>query len=108
MIENIKNFYTPGKVIERNTPINNGMGGFIDNWQVHLNIDALIRPLSGKEQLTADKKTLHADHKMYCDVLDILETDRVIDENGNIYDIKFVANPMNFGNHLEIYMELVR
>ena len=111
MIEQILTFIDDhGKnvVIKRNTPIRTDLGGYKDHWATHLSIRTLIRPLGGSEQMAADKVTLYATHKMYCAVADILEDDKVEDADGNEYRIKNQINPMNFDNHMQIDLELVR
>lgn len=105
MIENIVRFYSPGITIFRNSSTKNKIGGSISNWQKHLEIEGLIRPLSGREQDVADKPTYIATHRLYCAPADILETDRVKDINGIEYDIHFVSDVMNMGNHLQIDLE---
>lgn len=108
MIENIERFFASGISVLRNDPDDNKIGGKIDNWELHLEIDGIIRPLSGNEAVSGDKLTLIATHTLYCGVHDILETDRIRDAAGNEYDIKFVQNPMNMNNHLQISMEIRR
>lgn len=108
MIEHIEHFFAPGISVLRNDPDDNDIGGQVDDWTLHLSIDGIIRPLSGNEAVSADKLTLIATHTLYCGVHDILETDRIRDAAGNEYDIKFVQNPMNMGNHLQISLELRR
>ena len=105
MIEGIKRFYTTGHIIERYTEGAEGFGGSEGTWATHLEIDGRLRPLSGDEQLSADKLTVFADHKLYTSLADIKETDRYKDPDGNIYRIKFIKEPMKWGNHLEIYLE---
>jgi SPP1 family predicted phage head-tail adaptor len=102
----IEKFYKPGIVIERKTDIKKAGGAVKQEWAPHITISGQIRPLSGDERLSADKKTLFASHRLYTDPADITEADRVND-NGLIYDIKFVHDPMNFGRFLQIDLELM-
>ena len=110
MIKGIQKYYTPGKTILRNVdPQRNDIGGFIDDWQQILCINGRIRPLSGNEREAAGKQTLFASHKLYCDILDINEKDRIHDAaDDQTYEVKFVSDPMHMGNHLEVYLELIR
>jgi head-tail adaptor len=102
MIEQISHWYTMPIKVLRNVPTDNGMGGWVDHWSTHLNILGWLRPISGNESKTADKLTFHATHRLYCAPDDILVTDRIEDEDEEIYDIGFVHNVMNMGNHLQI------
>ena len=71
-----------------------------------------LEPLSGSERIINDKKELEADYRLSCDVLDIIETDRVVITSTGLsltsveFDIIFVQ-PYNFGGnpHLEIYVK---
>ena len=108
MVSVIEHFFTEDYIVERNTPISNGMGGYKDAWATHLVIKAKIRPLTETEKYAADKLTLYATHKLYCKIIDIKEEDRVVDLDGNIYLVKGVINPMKFNNHLQVDLEYVR
>lgn len=107
MIQGIKSFYKPGITVMRNDPIKNGIGGQRDYFEVHLVIDGLIRPISGDEMRISDKMTLKSNYRMYCDVVDIKETDRVY-YGDNEFDVVFVSNPMDMGNHLQVDLILVK
>ena len=102
----ISKYYESGIVIQRLTQVSNGMGGYTDTWSTHLTINGRIRPLNGNERLSADKTTLFATHRLYCDVIDIKESDRVL-YNSKIYQVKFVSNVMNFDRHLQVDLELI-
>lgn len=102
----IETYYESGIVIQRKTSVSNGLGGMVDSWSTHLTIDGRIRPLSGNEKISADKNTLYVTHRLYCSILDITEKDRVL-FNGVKYEVKFVANPMNFGRYLMVDLEEV-
>ena len=104
-MRNITRFYTPGHKIERYGETGGGFGGPSQVWNTHLEIDGCLRPLSGDTRISADKETLFATHRFYCDVADIKETDRYVDPDGEVYRIKFVADVMNMGNHLQIDLE---
>jgi SPP1 family predicted phage head-tail adaptor len=108
MIEKISGFYTDDVVIQRSTTVPNGIGGFVTTWTDHLAIKGKMRPLSGKEQLSADKQTIFATHKLYCALADITEIDRVVFD-GDIFEIKNIPQDvMNMHNHYEIDLEFVK
>lgn len=103
----IDDYFEPDIIIQRNTSTKKVSGKMLDAWATHLTVDGRIRPLTGKERLAADKVTLYATHRLYTFVADIAESDRVSD-SGNIYEIKFVHNPMNFDRFLQVDLELMR
>jgi SPP1 family predicted phage head-tail adaptor len=109
MMDNIEDYYTDDVIIQRQEDaIPNGMGGFAVLWSTHLPIKGKMRPLSGTEQLSADKQTIFATHKLYCAIADITEMDRVVFE-GDIYEIKNIPKDvMNMHNHFEIDLEFVK
>ena len=109
MISGIKRHFTTGHKIQEYTPGDEGFGGSEGTWKdkEFSPISARLRPLSGEEQLSADKKTLFSTHKLYCGIHDIKEADRYVSPDGEIYNIKFVKDPMSMGNHLEIDLEYV-
>jgi SPP1 family predicted phage head-tail adaptor len=108
MIEQISGYYTDDVVIQRKAQVSNGIGGFETTWNTHLTIKGKMRPLSGKEQLSADKMTVFATHKLYCALADITEMDRVLFD-GDIYEIKSTPKDvMNMHNHYEIDLEYVK
>ena len=102
----IERFYTTGHKILRYTETSSGFGGSTGAWATHLTVDGCLRPLSGDKRLSADKSTVYASHRFYTDVADIRESDRYQDPDGNNYIIKFIADPMSMGNHLQIDLEL--
>jgi len=108
MVSVIKKFFTELFIIERNVPVSNGMGGYTDDWSIHLEILGKIRPLTETEKYAADKITVHATHKLYCSVIDIKAKDRVTDEDELVYLVKGVINPMKFNNHLQIDLEYIK
>ena len=105
MLQNIKRFFTLGHKIQRYSPGTPGFGGDNGEWENHLEVPGRLRPLSGDERMSADKMTLYATHRFYTDVADIKESDRYIDPGGKVYEIKFVADPMNMGEFLQIDLE---
>ena len=101
----IRRFFTPGHKIQRYTPGTHGFGGNSGTWNDHLSPVGRLRPLAGNERMSADKMTLYATHRFYTDVADITEADRYLDPSGKVYEIKFVSDPMNMGEFLQIDLE---
>lgn len=97
----IENYYSQSITIQRVTRTETNIGGWTETWATHLTVDGLIRPLSGREVLSADKQTLYADYKLYTAPADITSADRVF-YDGIIYDVVYVKNVMEFDRHMEI------
>ncbi len=55
------------------------------------------------EQMSADKVTVFASHKIYCNPITINETYRIRNSDSSRYfQVKGVVNPSNSSDHLEI------
>ena len=93
----IKHVYKSGIVIERFTSASDGMGGFTETWATHLTISGHIRTLSGAERMSADKQTVYATNRLYCESADITEKDRVVDGT-DTYQIKFVNQKLDLNS----------
>lgn len=106
MIKGIEKYYKPGIEVKRNNPTPNGIGGWVDSYELHLEIVGRIRPLSGSELEIADKLTVRSTHRLYCAVCDIKEADRVY-YDGRIYNVQIVMNMMDMDNHLQIDMMVI-
>ena len=102
---NIEKYYTGSATIQTFVASTTGWGGD-GSWSDTETIDCLIRPLSGAERYSADKKTVFSTHRMYCDPLALTEKNRVKAE-GKFYDVKFVQDPMNFNRFYQVDLELV-
>ncbi|CAM4186217.1 phage head closure protein [Paenibacillus alkaliterrae] len=103
----IEDYFKPGIVVERSVTTKKASGAVQQTWATHLTIAGRIRPLGGNERLSGNRETLYATHRLYCSPADIAVKDRV-NENGTIYDIRYVRSPMGFGRFLEIDLELVQ
>ena len=64
-----------------------------------------LNPVSAGEMISADKKTVLFDYKLFCSsTVDISEVNRV--KNGtNIYDVVFVKDTLMKGHHLLVYLK---
>lgn len=102
----MQKYFKSGIVVERYTETRDDFGGIVEAWVTHLEIEGRIRPLSGNERLASSKETLFANYRLYCNVADIKNTDRVV-YDGKTYNIKFVADPMDFGRFLQVDLEKV-
>lgn len=102
----IENYYDTDGVIQRKTSTKNGIGGQTESWVNHLTLKGRLRLLNGDKKVSGNKKTIDATHRWYCDVVDILETDRLI-VKGKTYLIKFIDNPHDLNRFLQLDVELV-
>ena len=105
MIINIMRFLTEDIDVEKKTLIDNGIGGLSEDWELKQTIKGRIRPLSGSEQLSADKRDYRSTHKLYTLLTQLSTSDR-LRYNNEIYRIHFIKNPMTLDNHLEVDLEL--
>lgn len=104
----IGSFYTAGFKIKRQSLQNDGGGVFSPVFTDYLNITGRLRPLTGNEILANERIGLKTSHRFYCDVISVIETDRIYDSSSSkSYDIKFIKNPMGMNHHLEIDCELI-
>lgn len=77
------------------------------SWANSSTVDCHIRPLTGSERYAADKKTIFSTHRLYCEpTTSISESARVV-ADGNTYDVKWVHNVMNWGEHYAVDLERI-
>ena len=88
-------------LIQRESTHRDDFGGTISSYGLHLSIQGLVRPLSGREAMLCTKESLLTTHRLYCAPAAIVETDRVVSK-GKIYNIAWVKDPMGMGKGLEI------
>ena len=85
-----------------------GQGGFTTSWADDPAGDPA--PFRGRlsslpidERMSADKVTVFASHKLYCNNQTITEAQRIRNSGSTRYfEIKGVVNPSNISDHLEI------
>ena len=101
----IQDFYSMEITRERLTSATNSFGAVTESWGSPLKFSGLINQLTGDKRLSADKLTVYASHRMYCDAgTDIIHRDRIIHDD-NIYTIKAINNPMGMGRFLMVDLE---
>jgi SPP1 family predicted phage head-tail adaptor len=91
-------------IIQRLTSVPNGIGGYIEDWNNHLEYPGVLDQLTGNERLSAEKISPLSSHILIGPMAEIKEADRVI-YNDRIYNIVNIDNPMNLNRHLEILLE---
>ena len=80
-----------------------GQGGVTSVWSDGTAFRGRLSSLPIDERFNADKTTVFASHKLYCDNQTITETQRIRNSDSTRYfEIKGVINPSNSSDHLEI------
>jgi head-tail adaptor len=83
------------------TETDDGQGGISQSWVDGTSFKGRLSSLPVDERMSADKVTVYASHKLFCDYSTIAETQRI--RNGTRYfQIKGIVNPSNSNHHLEI------
>lgn len=78
-------------------------GGVTTSWADGTAFRGRLSSLPINEQFNADKTTVFASHKLYCNNQTITEVSRIRNSDSTRYfQIKGVANPSNSNDHLEI------
>ena len=91
--------FTPQTVAETS----DSQGGVTSVWSDGTAFRGRLSSLPVNEQFNADKTTVFASHKLYCNNITINETYRVRNSDSTRYfAIKGVINPSNSSDHLEI------
>lgn len=74
-------------------------GGGLSESKTGSTIKGDIQSIKGNKILINDKIVIDSTHRLYCDIIDIDENDRVKDAN-RTYQVMYVANIRN--HHLEV------
>jgi head-tail adaptor len=83
-----------------------GMGGMVNTWSDGTAFKGRLSSLTSQEQLTSNKVTLEATHKLFCQYQVISELSRIRNADSTRYfAIVGIINPSNSNNHLEIYVK---
>ena len=97
-----------GLLIETFTPQTlaetaDGQGGVTSAWTDGTAFRGRLSSLPINEQFNADKTTVFASHKLYCNNQTITEAYRIRNSDSTRYfQVKAVVNPSNSNSHLEI------
>lgn len=84
------------------TLTDDGMGGTTTVWaDDSTTFKGRLSALPIAERMSADKITVYATHRLYCNSLTIVEVDRV-KLGSRYFEIKGIRNPSNLNSHLEI------
>lgn len=97
----MKSLYNKTLTLQSVTLTADGQGGWAESWSDTGTFRARISPLTASERLLQDKVTPEVTHRIYCDNMDVVETDRI--QWGTVYfEIKGIVNPSEAYHHLEI------
>lgn len=77
------------------------MGGFTNAWSDGTTFEGRLSAMPIGERMSADRVTVYATHRLYCESLTITEKDRVT-LGSRTFEVKAVRNPSNIDHHLEI------
>ena len=75
----------------------------IETQSLNLSNMGYIEPLSGNERYMSDKKEAYTTHRLFCKILDVVESDE-IHVGSDTYDIDLIQNFRE--NHLELILIL--
>jgi len=86
------------------TETDDGAGGTISVWADGTVFRGRLSSLPVAERMSADKLTVYASHKLFCDYNSSLsEDDRIRNSDSTRYfQIKGIVNPSNSNHHLEL------
>ena len=97
-----------GLLIETFTPqtlteVDDGQGGTTSSYVDGIAFRGRLSSLPVAERMSADKLTVYASHKLFCDYSSISEDDRIRNSDSTRYfEIKGIVNPSNSNHHLEL------
>jgi len=98
-----------GLLIETFTPqtlteTDDGMGGTVTTWADGTAFRGRLSSLPVAERMSADKLTVYASHKLFCDYASgLTEDDRIRNSDSTRYfQIVGIVNPSNSNHHLEL------
>jgi len=84
------------------TETSDGQGGTTTSFADGTAFRGRLSSLPVNERMSADKLTVFASHKLFCDVISISESDRIRNDT-RYFEIKGIVQPSNLSNgHLEI------
>ena len=91
------------------TETDDGQGGVTTAFADGTAFRGRLSSLPTAERMSADKLTVYASHKLFCDNQTINETYRIRNSDSTRYfEIKGIVNPSNSNHHLELtLLELV-
>jgi len=96
-------YLTDSITVYRSTQTRGAGGEIIKTWSSYIDAIGSFQNASGIESIINNQNAFRKTKKFFCDIVDILETDRII-YDGKTYEILNVSNV--WGHHLEIDMQI--
>lgn len=85
------------------TETSDNQGGYVQTWADGTAFRGRLSSLPAAERMNADKTTVFASHKLYCDNQTITEVQRIRNSDSTRYfQIVGIVNPSNSNHHLEL------
>jgi len=85
------------------TETDDGQGGVTQSFVDGTAFKGRLSSLPVAERMSADKLTVYASHKLFCDNQTINETYRIRNSDSSRYfEIKGIISPSNMNHHLEL------
>ena len=85
------------------TETDDGQGGVTQTWADGTAFKMRLSSLPVDERMSADKLTVYASHKGFCDYQSLNEVQRIRNSDSTRYfSIKGIVNPSNSNHHLEL------
>jgi len=97
---------SPSLLVETFTPqtlaeTTDNMGGYTLGWTDGTAFRGRLSSLPIDERMAADKVTVYATHRLYCNNITITEAYR-IKLGTRYFEVKGIRNPSNLSSHLEL------
>ncbi|MDD5510907.1 MAG: head-tail adaptor protein [Dehalococcoidales bacterium] len=87
------------------TVTDDGVGGQVETWTEGTAFQGRLSILSASERLGADKVTVYASHRLYCDASVSLSEDDKVTFDSRTFQVRTIQKPSELGTgigHLEI------
>jgi SPP1 family predicted phage head-tail adaptor len=96
----LNNWITPQTV----TRTADNVGGYTEAWTSGTAFRGRISVMPANERMTADKLTVYATHRLYCESTVTIDETYRISFDSRTFEIKAVRKPseLSYGGHLEI------
>jgi len=98
---NVGRYFGDGWAVWRWQEKENKWGEPDKEWVKHLDVEGIMRPLSGEMRNESKKDTPISDHRFYCNPIDVKAGDK-IKKDDEEYHVNFVQNVMNMDIFLQV------
>ena len=85
------------------TEVDDGQGGTTSSYVDGTAFRGRLSSLPVTERMSADKLTVYASHKLFCNYQSLTEAQRIRNSDSTRYfEVKGIVNPSNSNHHLEL------